>query len=280
MEIVSKKPYSIEDLLKIKGMGVEKAKQFGDDIIGMVKGTHLSMNKPVVVKHDTRASSSSSSSSSSRRNLRSVKSLDATKSVKPVKVKPNDIKRKVAKVNPIVMGNSSTAPVQHVTVSNTLATTVTTHSIPRVVMKHQQPNVSRSSNTGDNFEVYILELQGGKVYVGKSSNTDKRIAQHTLGTGSAFTRTYHPTGVMLPRLGKVSGDGEAAERDETLRYMYLRGIDNVRGWRYTQVYMPKEDRKDAERNIREVMDLCRRCGSPRHFVSHCKEHHDRHGHKI
>jgi predicted GIY-YIG superfamily endonuclease len=125
--------------------------------------------------------------------------------------------------------------------------------------------------------VYILELEGGRVYVGSSKNVTRRISQHNAGTGSAFTRLYKPTGVLLPRLGNVFGDGDAAERDETLRYMFLRGIPLVRGWKFTQVIMPFSDFDEAESNIRELFDLCRCCGRPGHFMSQCTATVDRWG---
>lgn len=125
--------------------------------------------------------------------------------------------------------------------------------------------------------VYILELAQGRVYVGHSSDMRKRLQQHMSGQGSAFTRAFPPTGVILPRLGCVSGSPEAAERDETLRYMFLRGIQLVRGWRYVRVEMEEAEMQDAEENIRELFDLCRRCGHPGHFVTHCKANFDRLG---
>ena len=125
--------------------------------------------------------------------------------------------------------------------------------------------------------IYILELAQGRVYVGHSSDTRRRMHQHLAGQGSAFTKAFPPTGVILPRLGCVSGSAEAAERDETLRYMFLRGIQVVRGWKYTRVYMAEDEVQDAEENIRELYDLCRRCGHPGHFVSQCKAHFDRLG---
>lgn len=137
---------------------------------------------------------------------------------------------------------------------------------------------ARRNAIGWNREgVYILELLHGRVYVGHSSDVAKRVQQHLAGQGSAFTKAFPPTGVVLPRLGKVSGSPEAAERDETLRYMFLRGIGNVRGWRYVRVDMPDEEMEDAEGNIRELFDLCRRCGHPGHFVSQCKANFDRLG---
>lgn len=125
--------------------------------------------------------------------------------------------------------------------------------------------------------VYVLELALGRVYVGHSADVKRRIQQHMAGQGSAFTRAFPPTGVILPRLGRVTGSAEAAERDETLRYMFLRGISLVRGWRYVRVEMPESEAQDAEENIRELYDLCRRCGHPGHFITQCKANFDRLG---
>jgi predicted GIY-YIG superfamily endonuclease len=125
--------------------------------------------------------------------------------------------------------------------------------------------------------IYILELAQGRVYVGHSSDMRRRLQQHMSGQGAAFTKAFPPTGVLLPRLGKVTGSAEAAGRDETLRYMFLRGIPLVRGWKYTRVYMADDEQRDAEENIRELFDLCRRCGHPGHFVTQCKANFDRNG---
>ena len=126
-------------------------------------------------------------------------------------------------------------------------------------------------------EIYILELSQGRIYVGQSSDIRRRIQQHMAGQGSAFTTAFPPTGVVLPRLGCVSGSPEAAERDETLRYMFLRGIQAVRGWKYVRMQMSAEEERDAESNIRELFDLCRRCGHPGHFIGQCKATFDRLG---
>ena len=125
--------------------------------------------------------------------------------------------------------------------------------------------------------VYILELAQGRVYVGQSVDVDRRFAQHANGTGAAFTRAFAPTGNRLHRMGDVQGFGDAAERDETLRYMFLRGINNVRGWRYCTLELSRRDQEDAEANIRELYDLCRRCGNASHLMRQCKFKFDRLG---
>lgn len=131
-------------------------------------------------------------------------------------------------------------------------------------------------------KVYILELEHNKVYVGKSVNISRRLLQHRAGKGegAAFTKLFKPTGKFLPRLGTVSGSGEAAERDETLRYMFLRGVANVRGWKYTQTHMNNVSLRNAEMEIRACLDLCWRCGRKGHMLKQCKEKLDRSGNKI
>lgn len=129
-------------------------------------------------------------------------------------------------------------------------------------------------------QVYVLQLEGGYVYVGKSTDTSKRVTQHMQGCGADFTRLHKPTGVLLPRLGVLEGEGDGPERDETLRQMDKLGADKVRGWKYCQKTLGKPDKMDIEANIRELKDLCRRCGRQGHFAKCCHYQTDRHGHKI
>jgi len=162
---------------------------------------------------------------------------------------------------------------------------------PKVVIKHTKPKKPKVNTTTSGVEpvkippiqptqVYILELEDNKVYVGKSTDVKKRIEQHEHHVGAVFTKRFKPTGKILPRLGNIQGLGDAAERDETLRYMYIRGIDNVRGWKYTQIDLSPSDKKEAEMNIREMFDLCRRCGRHGHFIKNCKFLTDRFNRKI
>jgi predicted GIY-YIG superfamily endonuclease len=128
--------------------------------------------------------------------------------------------------------------------------------------------------------IYILLLKDNKIYVGKTSNLTRRTDDHMNNKGSMWTKMYPPTGVTLPRLGNIEGDGDAAERDETLKYMYKYGVQNVRGWRYVQLYLDLKEKAEIEMEIRENMELCRRCGKKGHFIKNCKETHDRLGNMI
>ena len=44
--------------------------------------------------------------------------------------------------------------------------------------------------------IYILRLEGGKYYVGKSDNPTKRYQEHLNGSGSAWTKKYPPISVL------------------------------------------------------------------------------------
>jgi predicted GIY-YIG superfamily endonuclease len=143
--------------------------------------------------------------------------------------------------------------------------------------KMKVPQRILTLNSVPEDDIYVLELTQGRVYVGRTSDMRRRLSQHMSGQGSAFTQAFPPTGTLLPRLGRVTGSAEAAERDETLRYMFLRGVQLVRGWKYTKVHMAEDEQQDAEENIRELFDLCRRCGHPGHFMTQCRAAFDRLG---
>jgi hypothetical protein len=147
------------------------------------------------------------------------------------------------------------------------------------VKRKPQTEVKRKPQTAVT-DIYVLELAGGYVYVGKSTNVTRRLGQHMDGKGAAFTRIFKPTGCRLPRLGTLSGAGDGPERDETLRQMDARGANKVRGWKFCSRKLSKADLSEIENNIRELKDLCRRCGRSGHFAAHCRFTTDRHTGKL
>jgi len=118
-------------------------------------------------------------------------------------------------------------------------------------------------------QVYVLELEGGKFYVGSSTNVDRRLKQHFRGAGAEYTKRHKPTGKVLPRLGKTESVTDSGEREETLLQMKCRGLDNVRGWRYVREELTARDKEDIQREWAELLQLCRACGSPDHMAAQC-----------
>jgi hypothetical protein len=239
-QIIECKPRDAAELARIRGMTDERCQWYGEDILRMVRQAPFARAPPAADASEPR-----------------VGMRHGGGGAKLTKPRP----QRRGQFAPYLPRAAPAAPV----------------AAPAPARRVLEP-ATRSAGAGD--DVYVLELAGGRVYVGKSGNVGRRVGRHMSGGGSAYTKAFPPTGNILPRLGNVSGAGDAAERDETLRYMFLRGIRNVRGWRYTCVEMTDEMFEDAERNIRELFDLCRRCGGANHFVTACRFEFDRLGRRI
>ena len=117
--------------------------------------------------------------------------------------------------------------------------------------------------------IYVLGLQNGKYYVGKSiMNVTARVQEHFLTGGSAWTKLHQPKEQLIPILN-ASDDLESSERAETLERMWMHGIDNVRGWQYTTTKLNEYNYESIFREMCERKDLCRKCGRQNHMASSC-----------
>lgn len=81
--------------------------------------------------------------------------------------------------------------------------------------------------------LYIIELQDGKFYVGKTKNFVHRMDQHLEGDGAYWCKTYGP----MKSCSKVCDfvDATHEETKKTLELMVEKGINNVRGAEYCQL---------------------------------------------
>ena len=113
--------------------------------------------------------------------------------------------------------------------------------------------------------IYILRLEGGKYYIGKSDNVIDRCQQHLNGCGSAWTRKYKPIS-----LEKTIENVSPFEEDKiTKEYMSKYGIDRVRGGSYVEVELDDFQKETINREIWGAKDLCKQCGRSGHFVKDC-----------
>lgn len=113
--------------------------------------------------------------------------------------------------------------------------------------------------------IYVLELQGNKYYVGKSNDVDGRYKQHESGKGSAWTKKHKPV-YLLEKKSDVS----PFEEDKTTKeYMSKYGIENVRGGAYSQVTLDQTQIEALTREIRGGTDACNQCGQKDHFMKAC-----------
>jgi predicted GIY-YIG superfamily endonuclease len=124
--------------------------------------------------------------------------------------------------------------------------------------------------------LYVLKLEGGNYYVGKTENLDSRIAQHMDGRGSAWTRKYKPISVIE----KIINASHFDEDSKTEEYMSKYGIDKVRGGSYMETNLSDEQKAHLQKKIRAATDLCIRCGRDGHFIGSCYARTDIHGNDI
>ena len=124
--------------------------------------------------------------------------------------------------------------------------------------------------------IYVLRLEGGRYYIGKSDNIMKRYQQHLNGSGSAWTRKYKPIS-----LEKTIENVSSFEDDKiTKEYMSKYGIDKVRGGSYVEVELSEFHTEALKMEIWGAKDLCKQCGRKGHWVKDCYAKTDVSGNKI
>lgn len=114
--------------------------------------------------------------------------------------------------------------------------------------------------------IYILELEEGKYYVGKTENPDYRIESHFASNGSAWTKKYKPLSVLeiIPNCDNYD------EEKHTMKCMEKYGINNVRGGSFCQIRLSDENINTLNQIINGVNDRCYMCGSDEHFANKCR----------
>jgi len=123
------------------------------------------------------------------------------------------------------------------------------------------------------FVVYLLRLEQGKYYVGRTDNMENRWKAHISGKGSLWTKKYRPIELMNTYHSK-----NPFEEDKyTKECMAIYGIDNVRGGSYVRDTLDIDSRRLIQREIWAANDCCVRCGRNSHFVKECCFDTDIHG---
>jgi hypothetical protein len=124
--------------------------------------------------------------------------------------------------------------------------------------------------------IYILQLEKGKYYIGKSENVMNRYNQHINGYGSAWTKKYKPLSIVKTIVNSSSFD----EDKITKEYMSAYGIDNVRGGSYVEIELSEFQKDAIKMEIWGAKDLCKKCGRTGHFIKDCYSNKDIYGNKI
>ena len=119
--------------------------------------------------------------------------------------------------------------------------------------------------------VYVLKLNSGKYYVGKSNNIESRIKEHMRITDKCAKFVKDNGGVYKSKSLITAPQDNLSdwERNETIAQMIKHGYDNVRGWEFTGNKLTKSNYETIKTLIMGQTDRCRKCGCKGHFSNKC-----------
>jgi predicted GIY-YIG superfamily endonuclease len=119
--------------------------------------------------------------------------------------------------------------------------------------------------------LYILKLEGGRYYIGTTTQYDTRIADHIAGKGSEWTKIHKVENVI--HIEEI--DNKFSEDAVTLDYMSKHGVENVRGGMFSNPKLSAEDLEYIRRATTHASGGCFKCGKVGHFSRECSSRRDR-----
>lgn len=122
--------------------------------------------------------------------------------------------------------------------------------------------------------VYVLELVGGRYYVGTSDTPERRVTDHIDARGAAWTTRYPP--MLVASVYPCPPDvlPGIAEDMRVLSLMEEHGIEAVRGGSFCSLFLGYDVKVFIRRMLWHARGACLRCGRTTHWCADCYERYD------
>jgi predicted GIY-YIG superfamily endonuclease len=116
-----------------------------------------------------------------------------------------------------------------------------------------------------------VETADKKIYIGSTQKSLKdRFEEHARGKGSMWTSKRKCESITLLTCKTDSEQALFSELHETLKCMYERGYENVRGAMYTAEEIADFKLEGLKENLVHHLGLCYKCLQRGHFSWQCK----------
>jgi hypothetical protein len=113
--------------------------------------------------------------------------------------------------------------------------------------------------------IYVIQLEQGKYYIGKTNNPQFRLESHFNSSGSEWTKIYKPIRVL-----ELKPNCDDYDEDKiTRQYMDIYGINNVRGGSFVSVNLNKSTIDVLTQMSNGTNNNCFVCKREGHFAKDC-----------